>query len=101
MKKLILSNERIIINTNTNNDLQSAMIIDKEVRAEMNIERDAIHSLLNYHLPKCMNKNALHNEYFVDFKAKQEEFGDDYKPYHRTTFCWLWQSRQWGRNGEK
>ena len=29
------------------------MIFDKELRAEVKIQRDAIHSLLNYHLPKC------------------------------------------------
>ena len=29
------------------------MIFDKELRAEVKIQRDAIHSLLKYHLPKC------------------------------------------------
>ena len=29
------------------------MIFDKELRAEVKIQRDAIHGLLNYHLPKC------------------------------------------------
>jgi len=29
------------------------MIFDKELRAEVKVQRDAIHSLLNYHLPKC------------------------------------------------
>ena len=29
------------------------MIFDKELRAEVKIQRDAIHNLLNYHLPKC------------------------------------------------
>ena len=29
------------------------MIFDKELRAEVKIQRDAIHNLLKYHLPKC------------------------------------------------
>ena len=29
------------------------MIFDKELRAEVKIQRDAIHSLLKHHLPKC------------------------------------------------
>jgi len=29
------------------------MIFDKELRAEVKIQRDAIHGLLNHHLPKC------------------------------------------------
>ena len=29
------------------------MIFDKKLRAEVKIQRDAIHSLLKYHLPKC------------------------------------------------
>ena len=29
------------------------MIFDKELRAEVKIKRDAIHSLLKYHLQKC------------------------------------------------
>ena len=50
------------------------------------------YSKKNYHLPKCMSKNALHNEYWTEFKDKQAEHGDDYKPYHRTTFAKLWLS---------
>ena len=50
------------------------------------------YSKKNYHLPKCLTKNAMHNEYWTEFKDKQEEFGDDYKPYHRTTFAKLWLS---------
>lgn len=48
------------------------------------------YSKKNYHLPKCLTKNAMHNEYWTEFKVKQEEFGEDYKPYHRTTFAKLW-----------
>ena len=29
------------------------MIFDKELRAEVKIQRDAIHGLLKHHLPKC------------------------------------------------
>jgi len=29
------------------------MIFDKELRAEVKIQRDAVHQLLKYHLPKC------------------------------------------------
>jgi len=29
------------------------MIFDKELRAEVKIQRNAIHGLLKYHLPKC------------------------------------------------
>jgi hypothetical protein len=50
----------------------------------------------NYHLPKCMTKQALHKEYYTEFKEKQEfcDDGDlsDYKPYSRPTFAKLWLS---------
>ena len=29
------------------------MIFDKKLRAEVKIQRDAVHQLLKYHLPKC------------------------------------------------
>ena len=29
------------------------MIFDKELRAEVKIQRDAVHQLLKHHLPKC------------------------------------------------
>ena len=29
------------------------MIFDKELRAEVKLQRDAVHQLLKYHLPKC------------------------------------------------
>ena len=54
------------------------------------------YSSKNYHLPKCMNKQALHKEYWEEFKAKQDLLGEselsEFKPYSRSTFCKLWLS---------
>ena len=49
------------------------------------------YSSKNYHLPKCMSKTTIHKEYWTEFKAKKETYGDEnYKPYSRSTFARLW-----------
>lgn len=48
------------------------------------------YSAKNYHLPKCMSKTTIHKEYYTEFQAKMELYGDDYKPYSRSTFAKLW-----------
>jgi hypothetical protein len=53
------------------------------------------YSSKNYHLPKCMTKNSLHKEYWVEFSEKQSVNDDpvvqrDFNPYSRPTFAKLW-----------
>lgn len=54
------------------------------------------YSAKNYHLPKCMTKQALHHEYWTEHKALQETSGagdkSEFKPYSRSTFAKLWLS---------
>jgi hypothetical protein len=54
------------------------------------------YSAKNYHLPKCMTKNAIHQEYWEQFNAQRElcdsEVISDFKPYSRPTFAKLWKA---------
>ena len=54
------------------------------------------YSKKNYHLPKCLTKRALHQEYWEEMKSKHDLCGEgdrsEFKPYMYSTFCKLWLS---------
>lgn len=44
----------------------------------------------DHHLPKCVSKNSLYEEYRVQYLDEEKERGPEFKPYSRSTFTKLW-----------
>ena len=44
----------------------------------------------DHHLPKCVSKLSIYQEYAVTFKGLAEQFGPEYTPFSRSTFQKLW-----------
>ena len=44
----------------------------------------------DHHLPKCVSKTSLYNEYFVQFIEAFEVYGNEHKPYSYSMWLNLW-----------
>ena len=80
------------------------MIFDKELRAEVKIQRDAVHQLLNHHLPKydltkigdteiqitwhsnphCIRETALVCDSYGDWQFEEHQW-ESFDNYHYST----------------
>ena len=62
----------------------------EEFKAICDILPTAEYSSKDYHLPKCVSKQGLFEEYKVVFHANWAKYGPDHKPYSWTTWLGLW-----------